>query len=52
MRGADRRIADHYARVGAPDGYLGEFYPGPHRFDVTMQESAFAWLGRQLAART
>lgn len=49
MRGADRRIAGHYARSGAPQAYSGEFYPGPHRFDVAMQESAFGWLDRQLA---
>jgi hypothetical protein len=44
MRGADARIASHYRRVGAADRYVGQFYPGPHRFDAKMQESAFAWL--------
>lgn len=49
MRAADARIAAHYRAVGAPDAYRGEFYPGPHQFDLPMQEAAFAWLARQLA---
>jgi dienelactone hydrolase len=50
MKAADRRIAGHYARAGAQDAYVGEFYPGPHRFDLDMQEHAFAWLGPHLTA--
>jgi dienelactone hydrolase len=48
MRNADSLMAAHYAETGARDAYLGEFYPGPHRFDVGMQEAAFAWLRQQL----
>jgi dienelactone hydrolase len=48
MRAADRRIAEQYAQSGPPDRYRAEFHPGPHRFDVGMQESAFAWLKTQL----
>ncbi len=44
MRDADARIKAHYA--GAPENYRGEFYPGPHRFDVELQEAAFGWLGK------
>jgi dienelactone hydrolase len=44
MRGADARIAMHYCKVGAAEAYRGEFYPGPHRFDAEMQQSAFSWL--------
>jgi hypothetical protein len=50
MRAADQRLAAHYAHMGSPDNYRGEFYPGPHRFDVEMQRSAFDWLARQLDA--
>jgi dienelactone hydrolase len=50
MRMADSRMAAHYAAVGARDAYRGEFYPGPHRFDAAMQNSAFAWLRQQLHA--
>jgi dienelactone hydrolase len=49
MRAADERLRAHYAGVGAPDAYAGEFYPGPHKFDLEMQEAAFAWLKARLA---
>ena len=50
MRAANARIAAHYEGAGAPDAYRGEFHPGPHRFDVPMQQSAIAWLKTQLQA--
>jgi dienelactone hydrolase len=49
MKAADERLKQHYASVGQPDAYTGEFYPGPHKFDREMQASAFAWLKQQLA---
>jgi len=49
MRAADERLKSHYASVGAPDNYLGQFYPGPHKFDREMQGAAFDWLARRLA---
>jgi hypothetical protein len=30
--------------------YTGEFYSGPHRFNVPMQEAASKWLPRHLRA--
>ncbi len=45
MRLSDRIIAERYAREGTAEAYRGEFYPGPHRFDRAMQDSALAWLG-------
>ena len=48
MRDADKRIASYYERAGAPDAYCGKFYEGAHRFDLEMQEDAFAWLEDQL----
>ncbi len=50
MRAAHERIAGHYRSVGAPENYVGEFYPGPHKFDLEMQEAAFAWLKKHLSA--
>jgi dienelactone hydrolase len=44
MRAADARLAEMYAVVGSPDTYRGEFYAGPHKFDIEMQRSAFKWL--------
>ena len=44
MRAAHRRLQTQYRRAGAPRNYTGKFYPGPHKFDIAMQEDAFAWL--------
>jgi dienelactone hydrolase len=44
MRDAHERIASHYRDAGAPGAYTGQFYPGPHKFDLPMQEAAFVWL--------
>jgi dienelactone hydrolase len=48
MRDADAKLKAHYARVGKPDAYVGQFYPGPHRFDLEMQRAAFAWLDQTM----
>jgi len=49
MRDADWRLRACFAAAGRPDGYSGEFYGGPHKFDRAMQASAFEWLARTLA---
>jgi dienelactone hydrolase len=49
MRAADARLAAHYAAAGQPGNYVGQFYPGPHKFDLPMQTAAFAWLKQHLA---
>ena len=48
MRAADRRLALHYRNSGQPGAYVGQFYPGPHKFDLEMQGAAFAWLKDKL----
>jgi len=48
MESAHARIAAHYAGVGHPEAYVGEFYDGPHKFDLQMQDSAFTWLASHL----
>lgn len=48
MAAAHRRLTAIFASVGAPDAYSGQFYPGPHRFDLPMQAAAFAWLKQHL----
>lgn len=47
MRDAHARLREHYAWVGKPDAYTGQFYPGPHKFDLGMQRAAFDWLKQQ-----
>lgn len=48
MHAAHERIALHYKNAGKPENYRGEFYPGPHKFDLEMQTAAFNWLKHQL----
>ncbi len=48
MRAADERIRAHYRAAGAEAAYAGQFYPGPHKFDLDMQQAAFKWLQDQL----
>jgi dienelactone hydrolase len=48
MRAADERLRAHYRSVGAESAYVGQFYPGPHKFDLQMQANAFAWFEQQL----
>jgi len=45
---ADRRLKDIYAKMGAPELYSGRFFPGPHKFDVEMQETAFEFFDKWL----
>jgi hypothetical protein len=49
MKAADQRLAAHYRSVGQPKAYRGEFFPGPHKFDLEMQASAFVWLRNWLS---
>jgi dienelactone hydrolase len=48
MEAADRSLRDHYHQAGKPEAYEGRFYPGPHKFDLTMQLDAFNWLKQRL----
>jgi dienelactone hydrolase len=50
MKDAHRRLAAHYQSVGHSEAYTGQFYPGPHKFDLDMQHAAFSWLRQWLAA--
>jgi dienelactone hydrolase len=48
MQDAHAQLVSHYTSVGRPDAYTGEFYPGPHKFDLEMQNQAFNWLVARL----
>ncbi len=48
MHRADRILGGVYAKAGAADRYHASFYPGEHKFDLKMQEEAFAWFDRWL----
>jgi dienelactone hydrolase len=51
MKAADASLAAHYRSVGHPEAYSGQFYPGPHKFDLEMQAAAFAWLKKWLGVK-
>jgi dienelactone hydrolase len=48
MEASVAKIAAIYDRAGAKDRFTGKFYDVPHRFDVAMQDDAFAWFDQQL----
>lgn len=48
MRRAGEILGDVYRRAGAPEALRVSFHPGHHKFDLPMQEEAFAWMERWL----
>ncbi len=48
MQDADERLREIYTEAGVAERYHGEFFPGPHKFDIEMQEKAFQWLRENL----
>ena len=48
MRRADGFLKEVYQKAGVPQNYTAEFYPGIHKFDLKMQQSAFAWMDKWL----
>jgi len=41
-------LHDTYAKAGAVDNFRMSHYDGPHRFNIPMQEEAFAWFDKWL----
>ncbi len=48
MRRADGILKEVYEKAGLPQNYTCEFYPGIHKFDLQMQQSAFTWMDKWL----
>jgi dienelactone hydrolase len=48
MEASVAKLAAIYEKAGVRDKFSGRFYDVPHRFDVAMQDEAFAWLDEQL----
>jgi hypothetical protein len=48
MKEADKILSAVYKKAGALKNYRCSFYPGVHKFDIPMQEEAFAWMDRWL----
>ncbi len=51
MRAAHNRLGYLYRSAGDEDAYTGQFFPGPHKFDLEMQEAAFEWLKLALSVK-
>ena len=48
MRRSDRILTEVFDKAKAVERYRGTFYPGPHKFDRSMQSEAFDWFDRWL----
>lgn len=48
MKSADHILREVYVKANAVDRYHCSFYPGPHKFDISMQSEAFDWFDRWL----
>lgn len=48
MKAVDRVLVAVYAKAAAVDKYDGIFHAGGHKFDLQMQEDAFAFWDRWL----
>lgn len=45
---AESVLQNTYLKAGFSDRFKMSYYDGPHKFDVPMQEEAFAWFDRWL----
>ncbi|MCL2096245.1 MAG: S9 family peptidase [Oscillospiraceae bacterium] len=45
---ADGRLKRIYEKMGSPELYSGHFFPGPHKFDREMQDTAFRFFDKWL----
>lgn len=48
MKKADGILSNIFQKAGASDRYKCSFHPGPHKFDLAMQQEAFEWFDRWL----
>ncbi len=48
MKRADEILRQVFEKAGGLGNYRCSFHPGPHKFDVAMQDEAFSWFDRWL----
>jgi dienelactone hydrolase len=48
MNRADEILGEVYQKAGNIDHYRCSYYPGPHKFDASMQSEAFNWFDQWL----
>ncbi len=51
MKEADGILSEIFTKAKAKDNYKCAYYPGPHKFDKTMQEDAFDWFDKWLKSK-
>jgi hypothetical protein len=42
------RLREVYRKAGSSENFAFSLHPGPHKFDLAMQNQAFDWLERWL----
>jgi hypothetical protein len=47
MTQADAHLRAAFKQSKFSDHYRAEFYPGPHKFDASMQKAAIFWMQAQ-----
>jgi dienelactone hydrolase len=50
MKQAEKILSGVFKKAGAEERLKCSYYPGPHKFDMPMQEEAFNWFDRWLKA--
>ncbi len=45
-------LREVYKKANAADHYQCSYYPGPHKFDASMQAEAFGWFDKWLKVLT
>jgi dienelactone hydrolase len=48
MQQAEKILKEVYRKANAEDHFKCSYYPGPHKFDASMQQEAFNWFDRWL----
>lgn len=48
MKKADTILREIFDKAGAASNYHCSFHPGPHKFDIAMQNEAFDWFDKWL----
>ena len=48
MHNAEKILSEIYQKANKPDHFKCSYYPGPHKFDRTMQLEAFDWFDKWL----
>jgi len=48
MQSADKILKEVYKKANTESKFKCSYYPGPHKFDKSMQKEAFDWFDQWL----